>query len=182
MFEVLQDPGLEPGEARRRVGRIALDAEAQDGEAHRKRMGALVGTDEWPPGRLLVTGVDVASGEPIVWDGSDGTPLTAAVAASSAAPGYARPVEIGGRRFMDGAFGGGSNVALAEGAGTVVLAEPMSLGAPAVGADVRTAPDAEALRAFGDDLGDMDRWSDCFQAGRRQSREVAARIAPLTRG
>ncbi|MBE1534055.1 patatin-like phospholipase family protein [Actinomadura algeriensis] len=96
VFAVLGDPGLDPGEARRRVGRIALDADALAGEVHRERMRDLVGTDEWPRGRPLVTGVDVSSGEPIVWDGSGGEPLTAAVAASSAAPAYAAhavPVE-----------------------------------------------------------------------------------------
>ncbi|WP_171069223.1 hypothetical protein [Actinomadura geliboluensis] len=38
-------------------------------------MRFLVGTDEWPPGRLLITGVDAASGEPVVWDAPAGDPL-----------------------------------------------------------------------------------------------------------
>ncbi|MFV2174437.1 hypothetical protein ACFHW2_07915 [Actinomadura sp. LOL_016] len=107
-----------------------------------------------------------------MWDRSSGVPLTTAVAASSAAPGLERPVAVGGRRCMDGAFGGGSNVALAAGAGTIVLVEPMSLGAPGTGADVRIAPDAESLRAFGDDPGDMSRWGGCFRASLRQAPEA----------
>lgn len=182
VFEVLGDATLAPDEARRRVGRLAREADAAlDGEAHRERMRDLVGTDEWPAGELLVTGVDAESGEPVVWDRSSGVPLTAAVAASSAAPGLARPVPIGGRSFMDGAFGGGSNAALAGDARTIVLVEPMSLGTPATGAEVHIRPDAEALRAFGDDLGDMSRWGDCFQAGLRQSPEAATEIRGAVR-
>ncbi|MEV5824478.1 patatin-like phospholipase family protein [Spirillospora sp. NPDC052242] len=178
VFGLLNDAALDPAEARRRVGRLALEADALDGEAHRERIRALVGTDDWPDGQLLVTGVDVASGEPVVWDRTSGVPLSAAVAASSAAPGMARPVTIGGRRYMDGAFGGGSNAALAAGAGTVVLVEPVGFGGPGAGADVRLVPDAGSLRAFGGDLGDTGRWGGCFRAGVRQSAGEAARLRP----
>ncbi|MFV2174438.1 hypothetical protein ACFHW2_07920 [Actinomadura sp. LOL_016] len=44
VFEVLGDASLDRGEARRRVGRIALEADALHGAAHRERMRDLVGT------------------------------------------------------------------------------------------------------------------------------------------
>ncbi|TDD35130.1 patatin-like phospholipase family protein [Actinomadura sp. KC06] len=153
-------------------------------ERHRAGMEYLVGTDEWPGGRhLLVTAVDVESGEPVVWDGSDdGVPLTAAVAASSAAPGFAEPVTIGGRRYMDGAFGGGSNAHLAAGAGTVVLIEPLPQTPDDSGADVWIVPDERAREAFGDDVGDMARWTPAYREGLRQAPAAAELIAAAVRG
>ncbi|MFI0371470.1 patatin-like phospholipase family protein [Actinomadura sp. 1N219] len=182
-FELTGAPDLDPGEVRRRIGRLALEAGALPEERHRAGMAYLVGTDEWPGGRrLLVTAVDVGSGEPVVWDGSDGgVPLTAAVAASSAAPGFAEPVTIGGRRYMDGAFGGGSNAHLAAGAGPVVLIEPLPQMSDGSGADVRIVPDERAREAFGDDVGDIARWTPAYQEGVRQGPAAAELIVSAIR-
>ncbi|WUH97560.1 patatin-like phospholipase family protein [Spirillospora sp. NBC_00431] len=182
---------LAPDEVRRRIGRLALEAEALPEERHRAGMRFLVGTDEWPVRRtgrprLLVTAVEVESGEPVVWDGTGGVPLTAAVAASSAAPGFAEPVTIGGRRYMDGAFGGGSNAHLARGAGdvgagVVVLVEPLPQMSDGSDADVRIVPDERALEAFGDNVGDMARWAPAYREGLRQAPDAARLIGPAVR-
>lgn len=177
--EVGRAGGLDPDEARRRIGRLALEAEALPEERHRESMEFLVGTDEWPDGRLLITAVDVESGKPVVWNGSSGVPLTAAVAASSAAPGYAEPVTIGGRRYMDGAFGGGSNAGLARSAGTVVLIEPLAHTSDGTAADVRIVPDEGALEAFGENVGDLERWTPAYREGFRQAPQAARRIRPV---
>ncbi|XRQ11682.1 patatin-like phospholipase family protein, partial [Actinomadura welshii] len=169
VFEIGRTAGLDPDEARRRIGRLAMEADALPQERHRASMEFLVGTDEWPEHRLLITAVDVESGKPVVWDAASGVPLTAAVAASSAAPGYAEPVLIGGRRYLDGAFGGGSNAALAQGAGTVVLVEPLPQAFGGAEADVQIVPDEGALEAFGDDVGDLARWTPAYRAGVRQA-------------
>ncbi|MFB4296112.1 patatin-like phospholipase family protein [Actinomadura sp. NTSP31] len=179
VFGLLNDPALPPDEARRRVGTLALEAAALPAERHRASMEFLVGTDVWPERPLLITGVDVASGEPVVWDRASGVPLSAAVAASSAAPGHARPVEVGGRLFMDGAFGGGSWPWLARDAGTVVLVEPFAHMSDGSGGDVRIVPDEAALEAFGGDVGDVTRWSRCYRAGVRQAPEAARLIAAV---
>lgn len=179
VFGLMRDPALEPDEARRRVGRLAAEAEALPAEWHRKRMEFLVGTDAWPEGRLLITAVDVASGEPVVWDRASGVPLSAAVAASSAAPGHARPVEIGGRLYMDGAFGGGSWPWLARDEAKVVLVEPLAHMSDGAGGDVRIVPDAAALEAFGGDVGDVTRWPECYRAGVRQAPGAARLIATV---
>ncbi|MEU8797984.1 patatin-like phospholipase family protein [Spirillospora sp. NPDC048819] len=189
VFEIGGDSDLDPDEVRRRIGRLALEAEALPEERHLASMEFLVGrstaaggssaqdeTDEWPPGRLLITAVDVESGKPVVWDRTSGVPLAAAVAASSAAPGFAEPVTIGGRRYMDGAFGGGSNAGLAKGAGAVVLVEPMAHMSDGAGADVRIVPDEGALEAFGENVGDLARWAPVYREGFRQAAEAAARI------
>ncbi|TMQ98930.1 patatin-like phospholipase family protein [Actinomadura soli] len=189
-FELTGAPGLDPDEVRRRIGRLALEAETQPEARHRAGMEYLVGTDEWPGRRagrrrLLITAVDIESGKPVVWDGSDdGVPLTAAVAASSAAPGFAEPVTIGGRRYMDGAYGGGSNAHLAAdaGAGAVVLIEPLPRAPDGSGADIWIVPDERAREAFGDDVGDMARWTPAYRAGLRQAPAAAALIGPAIRG
>ncbi|WP_141578292.1 patatin-like phospholipase family protein [Actinomadura sp. WMMA1423] len=176
VFEVGGTPGLEPGEARRRIGRLALDAAAQPAERHHASMLYLIGTDTWPDTRLLVTGVDAVSGEPALWDASSGVPLSLAVAASSAAPGFCEPIPIGGRRYMDGAFAGWSDAELAEGAGPLVVVEPMP-GMRGGGGDVRIVPDERALEAFGPNLGDRSRWAPVYLEGLRQAPEAAERIS-----
>ncbi|GAA2251191.1 patatin-like phospholipase family protein [Actinomadura luteofluorescens] len=175
VFEVARAPGLEPDEIRRAIGRLALDAAALPTERHHASMRYLVGTDTWPDTRLLITGVDAESGEPALWDSSSGVPLSLAVAASSAAPGFAEPVTIGGRRYMDGAFAGWSAAELAQEAGPLVALEPM----PHMrgGETVRILPDARALDAFGENLGDRSRWTPVYREGLRQAPEAAERIA-----
>ncbi|MQY05636.1 patatin-like phospholipase family protein [Actinomadura macrotermitis] len=174
VFRVLGEPGLEHPEKLRRVGRLALAADALPEEEHLANMRFLVGTDEWPGRRLLITTVDVERGTVAVWEG--GVPLVAAVSASSAAPGYARPVTLDGRLYMDGAFGGGSHVHLAAGHGPVVLAEPMpNVGGPPAGADLHLVPDTAAREAFGPDLADRTRWAPVYREGFRQGRDAATR-------
>lgn len=177
VFELLGDTSLEPDEARRRVGRLALASGALTAERHLARMRFLVGTDEWPVKPLLITAVDVESGKPVIWDRSSRVPLATAVASSSAAPGSTRPIPIGGRPYMDGAFGGGSEAALAGNAGTTVVIEPLAHRFGGSDADVRIVPDPPALEAFGDDLGDLSRWTPVYQAGHRQAPGAAIQIA-----
>ncbi|MFI0785378.1 patatin-like phospholipase family protein [Streptomyces lydicus] len=127
VFAVLGNPGLEPAEARRRVGRIALDhADPEAEQALLTVRRALIGTDTWPDRRLLITAVDAATGEPVVWDRSSGVPLTQAVAASSAFPGAAPPVTVQGRRYMDGALRSGTNADLARGCRALLVVDPMA--------------------------------------------------------
>lgn len=72
----------------------------------------------WPAGqKLWIVATDYVSGERVVF-GRPGSPeakLAAAVAASCAIPGFYRPVEIGGRRYVDGGVHTGSNLDLLAG-------------------------------------------------------------------
>lgn len=114
-------------------------------DVHVARMAWLIGAHDWPDRRLLITAVDVETGRPVVWDRASGVPLASAVAASCAMPAAYPPVTIEGRRYMDGALGGGSNIHLADGADPVVVIEP---GAPRPGPAVPAAvsPVAAAVR------------------------------------
>ncbi|MFF2040648.1 patatin-like phospholipase family protein [Kitasatospora sp. NPDC058170] len=188
VFAVLGDRGLEPGEARRRVGRLALDGtDPSAEEALIAGRAALIGADAWPDGRLLIAAVCATTGEPVVWDRDSGVPLVRAVAASSAFPGAAPPVDVDGLRYMDGALRAGANADLAAGARTVVVIEPMAHLFPResldrqlaeVGADtvVTIGPDPASVRAFGSDLGDLAAWEPAYQAGLRQAGDVLAQF------
>lgn len=188
VFAVLGDRGLEPGEARRSVGRLALEGiDPAAEEALIAGRAALIGADAWPERRLLITAVDATTGESVVWDRDSGVPLVHAVAASSAFPGAAPPVAIDGRRYMDGALRAGTNADLAAGARTLVVVEPMAHLFPrepldqqvaAVGADtvVTIGPDPASVRAFGSDPGDLAAWEPAYRAGLRQADDVGAQL------
>ncbi len=77
---------------------------------------------------LLIPAIDVDRAERVVF-GSPGwteVPISEAVAASSAIPGFFEPVTIGGRDFMDGDVGhtGHADLAVQAGAATVVVVNP----------------------------------------------------------
>ncbi|MDR8410831.1 patatin-like phospholipase family protein [Nonomuraea sp. 3-1Str] len=180
VFAVLGDPALTPAEALRRVGRLAFEAATITEEEHLTRMGRLVTARAWPERPLLITTVNIETGEPQVWDRTSEVPLIAAIAASSAAPGTTPPVAVNGHHYLDGAFGGGSHASLAAGAGVLVLVEPLAHLFPAADppgdAVVRIAPDAETIQVFGSDLGEVTSWLPAYEAGVRQGAEAAGRI------
>ncbi|MFG3117929.1 patatin-like phospholipase family protein [Streptomyces sp. NPDC048197] len=176
VFAVLGDPGLDPADARRRVGRIAL--ETVDAEAENQliaQRAAMIATDSWPRRPLLITAVDAESGEPIVWDAAAGVPLVRAVAASSAFPGIEPPVAVDGRRYLDGALRAGTNTDLAGDARTVVVVDPLAHRHPhptAHGAHI-LAPDPAAVRLLDAEQSDPEAWQAAYQAGGAQASAAA---------
>jgi NTE family protein len=178
VFAVLGDQNLDPAEARRRVGRIAIAAETSDEETHRSRMAALTGVGDWPDRQLLITTVDVETGERRVWSRADGAPLAAVVAASCAMPGVYPPITVDGRRYMDGALAGGSNADLAAGADPLVVVEPLAhlFAADAAPGVLRVVPDRATIEAFGPDLHDRAAWPASYEAGVRQAADAAEDI------
>lgn len=86
---------------------------------------------------LWIVACDFASGERVVF-GRKGAPksdLAPAVAASCAIPGFYRPVEIAGRRYVDGGLHSTSNLDLLTGLGLdlAICLNPMSTLAPLAG-------------------------------------------------
>jgi NTE family protein len=65
---------------------------------------------EWPDHDLRITGVDIDTGELVVFTRESGVSLIDAVEASCAVPGAWPVVTIGGRRYMDGGMGGSVNM------------------------------------------------------------------------
>ncbi|MER7754471.1 patatin-like phospholipase family protein [Kitasatospora sp. NPDC097643] len=193
---VLGDRTLTPQEARRRVGRLALDAadphdprthEAQQTLlAHRR---ALIGADTWPRRRLLLTAVQAETGEPAVWDRTSGVPLVHAVAASSAFPGVEPPVAVDGHHYLDGALRAGVNADLATGARTLVVIAPLAHRFPreeldrqlaATGAPITIAvtPDPASITALDAPPHDPTTWPTAYLAGHRQATHTAPHLHP----
>jgi NTE family protein len=187
VFTVLRDTGLRPADALRRVGGLALAAETITEQAHVARMSHRVPVPGWPDRRLLITTVDVETGEPKVWDRTDGAPLPAAVAASCAMPGVFPPVTINGRRYMDGGLVSGTNAHLAVGSGVLVLVEPLAhlfpreqldreLAAAGAAMVMTISPDQAAIDAFGSDLHAHAAWQPAYGAGVRQAADAVERL------
>jgi NTE family protein len=189
VLAILGTPGLEPGEARRRAGRLALaDRDPAQEQAQISGRHALIGTDSWPDRGLMIVAVDAASGEPVVWDRASGVPLVPAVTASSAFPGASPPIRIGERWYIDGALRSGTNTDLATGARLLVVIEPLAHlfrgqsprrepRTGQAGTVVSVGPDAASVRAFGTDLYDSASWNPAYQAGLAQAATVADEIA-----
>jgi NTE family protein len=187
VFTVLADPGLEPAEARRRAGQLALAAATDSEQAHIARMGSLIGARDWPDGGLLLAAVDADTGEPVVLDRAAGVPLLRAVAASCAMPGAYPPITVNGRRYIDGGLASATNADLARDSQALVIVEPLAHlypgeapGSETAAGVARTitsvAPDPGAVAAFGPDLFGAAAWVPAYRAGVRQSADAARRI------
>ena len=193
--------GMVPARAAARAGLLRARRPATR-EIPRLRE-ALEGLGARFDGRLRVTAVDRASGRRVVF-GAPGAPeagVVDAVLASCAVPWMFRPVEIGGRTYVDGGVWSAANLDAAPvRRGSVVLcllptATPRlafdRLGAMRGftrattrsetlvlrrrGAEVRTvAPDAASVAAIGPSLFDAGRRRAVSAAGYAQGRALAA--------
>ncbi len=94
-----------------------------------ERIGMMYGELSWPTRPLWICAVDLDSGDRIVF-GREGVdaPVGVAVQASSSIPGFFRPVEHAGRRYVDGAVHSPTNADLLADAefDLVVIVSPMS--------------------------------------------------------
>lgn len=186
-FAILFDESIPPQEARARVGRLALETPENGMGARLAELGRRLPHQDWPDRPFLVTGVDTADGAFTVFSRTSGPPLALAVQASCAVPCVFPPVEIGGRRYMDGGTRSVTNADLAKGAAQVVILEPMAHLTPrgplerelAELGEARTAvigPDQAAIDIFGLDVLDNGLWRPAFQAGLAQSAAVADEV------
>ena len=167
---------------RARIGAMALEASSVPEADRRAVIEARLRTDAWPDRRLVVTAVDAATGALVRFDGSDGTGLIDAVAASCAVPGIWPPVTIGGRRYIDGGVRSVANADLAAGSDPAILLAPLA-GVGGLGLDAELASlgdgrtllvqaDAAAQEAMGLNPLDPSRRRPAAEAGRRQSADV----------
>ncbi|MEH0985127.1 patatin-like phospholipase family protein [Micromonospora sp. CPCC 205556] len=178
--------------ARARIGAMALAARTPSEASRRAVIEARLPVREWPARRLLVTAVDAASGEFVVFDAGGGVSLVDAVGASCAVPGVWPPVTIGGRRYVDGGVRSAVNADLAAGAQRVVVLAPvtsafgpmprLSAQVAALRAAARVAvvsPDRAARAAIGRNVLDPARRAAAARAGFAQAAVVAEEVAAV---
>ncbi len=111
---------------RRRLGAAALDMDAaSDGSWQaqwRATVAARLPSQLWPQRTVLITAVDVRTGEPVVFDRHSGVDLADAVAASCSS---GRPFRIGDGRYIDGGYrSNAENADLAAGYARVLVLAP----------------------------------------------------------
>lgn len=178
-------------ERNRRIGRIALSATTVDESARRDVILSRLPSTRWPSRNLVITAVDVETGEFVTFDQMSGVELVDAIGASCAVPGVWPPVTIGNRRFMDGGVRSIANSDLAEGHDVIVVLAPLTgtLGRPfaaeidglrASGSVVEVVEgDAVSLAAFGADPLDPATRIPALTEGRRQGTACVARLAQV---
>ncbi len=125
-------PGLMLRSALRPAKALAglLPAGTVSTEAIGERIEALYGERSWPDQSLWICTVDLDRGDRVVFGRDDATaPIGVAVQASSAIPGFFRPVVHEGRRYVDGGVHSPTNADLLAGIGLdlVVVVSPMSV-------------------------------------------------------
>jgi len=175
------------------VGALALRAETISDDERMATFGRLVGVDAWPERPFRCTAIDAADGSFVTWDKDLGVKLIDAMASSCAVPGVFPPVMIRGRRYMDGGMGSMTNATLAGGYERVLVVafagstsaeflqrrlEPELDALRQAGSAVEVIfPGATSLAALGPNMMDAKRRTPAAQAGERQGRAEAARVA-----
>ena len=184
-----------PADMRRRMGAAAIELAAASPEAGprwREIVARRLPRQEWPERHMLLTAVDAATGEPVMFDRDGGVDLVDAVAASCAS-GFA--YGIGSASYIDGGYrSNAENADLAVGYGRVLVLSPFG-GASRVpatwgthlsaqvaelrsrGSIVETLfPDDDSRAAFGDNVMDPSTRAPAAKAGFAQGRASAATL------
>jgi NTE family protein len=175
--------GLDAAE-RATVGGLAARADSGPEAAFIDSVAALLPGDAWPPG-LAVAAVAIDDGEFVIWNERSGVPLSRAVAASCAGPGIFPPIEVDGRRYIDGGIRSPTNADRAAGYGHVVVITAMvdsefwelldqeARSLRSAGAKVLVfVPDEASSSAIGPDRFDVSRLDSALIAGRRQAQSA----------
>jgi NTE family protein len=189
--EAFRATAHEPGRAV--IGRYALEAQTI--------VIAELAERPWPEG-FVCTAVEAATGRFVVWDTTSGVDLQLAVAASCAVPGIFPPVEVAGKRYMDGGMRSGINADVAKGHDVALVvavvghvlppgmtdarvelmrtnqeAELADLAASGTAVEV-IGPDQELLEltTWGLELMDTSKAGAAFEVGRRRGLAEAPRL------
>lgn len=189
-----------PGTRRRarvRMGRLSLASPDLPESERSAVVGAWLPRHEWPSQRLLITAVDTSSGEWAAFGSASGVGLIEAVSASCAVPGVWPPVQINGRRWMDGGMRSATNADLAAECAQIVVLAPLWRGFGLMRGATRqckrlarhgrrsvalVVPDPAAQAAIGPNLLDSARRPVAAQAGYAQAAAVASQIAAVWSG
>lgn len=183
-----------PEAAARRLGRMALAARTVSEEEALAAMRAMLPVRDWPGRPLHVAAADAHTGEVTAFHSGSGVGLLRAVTAGGTLPGVWPPLDIGGRRWVDGGVRSTTNADLARGHRRIVVLAPVpgGPGVPAArhAAELRAGgarvalltPDAAARRAFGRDALDPARREAAARAGRAQAAACARTVAEVWLG
>lgn len=188
-----------PGTRRRarvRMGKISRASPDLPESERSAVIGAWLPRHEWPSQRLLITAVDTGSGEWATFDSASGVELVAAVSASCAVPGVWPPVQINGRRWMDGGMRSATNADLAAECARIVVLAPLWRGfglmrgaahqCKRLGRGGRSValvvPDPAAQAAIGPNLLDTGHRALAARAGYAQAATAASQIAAVWSG
>lgn len=173
-------------------GQMALAAKTVSSEVYLAGFGRLAQPGQPWPERFACTAIDADSGEFQVWSTDTAAPLGLGVASSCCVPSIFPPVEIEGRRYIDGGMRSATNADLAHDYAKVLLIAvvPPAFAAFMLGgiegelAKVRghggetclLVPDAGCGEAFGPNLMDGSRREPIARAGFAQGLQEADRI------
>jgi NTE family protein len=190
-------PQGEPSvEILKRIGAFALATPTISEAEFLKTFGSIAeGARAWPE-HFVCTAVDAESGAFKAWSAEDGIPLARGIASSCCVPGIFPPVEIDGRRWMDGGMRSSTSADLAAGYERVLIVAVVA-GASADprlallnarlererakladggGASELITPDEASLEAFGANLMNGSRRAEIAEAGWAQGRREAQRL------
>ena len=187
-------PGATKEQKLQKIGAVALDAskrpDAVAESVRREVIAHRLPSHDWPQRTLRITGIDIATGELVVFDNESGVELVDAVAASCAVPGAWPPVTIGDRRFMDGGVGSTVNISAVQDCGVAVALVPSGQDSPSPwgtaaaeeigafpGESLAVFADPESIAAYGPNPLDPACRAPSAEAGRAQGRREASRVA-----
>lgn len=116
----------DPADMRRKMGAAAIDLADASGDSGSSRWRAMVAARlpglRWPERTILITAVNAATGEPVVFDRESGVDLIDAVAASTSS---GAAYSIGEGRYIDGGYRRNENADLAAGYRRVLVLSPL---------------------------------------------------------
>lgn len=192
--ELFLDAMLTPGATReqklQKIGAVAATTDTVAEPVRRAVIEHRLPSHDWPSRELRITGIDIATGELVVFDRASGVGLVDAVAASCAVPGAWPPVTIGDRRYMDGGVRSTVNMSAVTDCDAAIALVPSGTDTPSpwgsatveeiaafAGATLAVFADTEALEAFGPNPLDPACRAPSAHAGRAQGRREARRVA-----
>jgi NTE family protein len=181
---------------RRRMGALALEREAASDGSWQAQWRAAVASrlpdQSWPDRAVLITAVEAATGEPVVFDRHSGVDVADAIAASCSSR---LPFRIAGTPYIDGGYRRNENADLAAGHERVLVLSPfggrtmhplawgMQLAAQvdelrAGGSTVETIfPDSDSEHLFGTNAMDLSLRPAAARAGHERGMAVAEEVS-----
>ena len=183
-------PNTTTAQKLQKIGAVAAETGTVAEPVRREVIARRLPSRQWPQRIVRITGIDIATGELVIFDKASGVDLVDAVAASCAVPGVWPTVSIGERRYMDGGVGSTVNMIAVRDCASALALVPSAADAPSPwgtgavdeieafpGAALAIFADTDAVAAFGPNPLDPACREPSARAGRAQGRREAPRVA-----